>query len=128
MARLVDKHGQVAVGIMSFYGAIHGITFKLVLRHGFRREAGWILLFIFCISTPTSSSILDSPDSFSLPLVRILGGALQVASATTLPINTSLFIATAVITSAGLSPLLLATLAFVQTVYVIYNALAHRFA
>jgi hypothetical protein len=126
MARLIDKHGKVAVGIISFYGALLGITLKLVLRHGFRREAGWIFLFIFCISTLTLSSILDSPDSFSLPPVRILGGSLQEASATTLPINTGLFIATAVLTAAGLSPLLLATLAFVRTVYVIYNALAHR--
>jgi len=125
MALLIDKHGKVAVGIISFYCALLGITLKLVLQHSFRREAGWIFLFIFCISTLTSSSILDSPDSFSLPPVRILGGSLQEASATTLPINTGLFIATAVLTSAGLSPLLLATLAFVQTVYVIYNALAH---
>ncbi|KIM85114.1 hypothetical protein PILCRDRAFT_817972 [Piloderma croceum F 1598] len=97
MARLIDKHGKVAVGIISFYCTLLGIVLKLVLRHGFRREAGWIFLFIFCI-------------------IRILGGSLQEASATTLPINTGLFIATAVLTSAGLSPLLIATLAFVQTV------------
>ena len=60
MARLVDKHGQVAVGIISFYGAILGITFKLVLRHGFRRESGWIFLFIFSISTLALSLTLNS--------------------------------------------------------------------
>jgi hypothetical protein len=57
--------------------------------------------------------------SLSLLLVRILGGVLQIAAQMVRPINSNLYISAAILEAAGLSPLLLATLGFVQTVYVV---------
>jgi hypothetical protein len=55
-------------------------------------------------------------------LVRILGGILQIAAQWVRPINTNLYIAAAILEAAGLSPLLLATLGFVQTVCISHDA------
>lgn len=52
-------------------------------------------------------------------LVRILGGTLQIAAQLVRPVNTNLYLSAAILEAAGLSPLLLATLGFVQTVYVV---------
>jgi len=93
----LNDHGKLAAVIIPFYVPILLISFMLVLRHGFRRESGWIFLFIFSI-------------------IRILGAALQIASQLVRPININLYIAAAILNAAGLSPLLLGTLGFVQTV------------
>jgi hypothetical protein len=53
---------------------------------------------------------------------------LQIASQLVRPININLYIAAAILNAAGLSPLLLGTLGFVQTVCVVYDALTHAFS
>lgn len=45
----LDAHGRLAAAIIPFYIPILAISFMLVLRHGFRRESGWIFLFIFSL-------------------------------------------------------------------------------
>lgn len=47
--------------------------------------------------------------------VRILGGILLIAAQLTRPVNTGLYTGAYVLESAGLSPLLLATLGFLRT-------------
>jgi hypothetical protein len=93
----LDVFGQLAAATIAFYIPILVITITLVLRHGFRRDAGWIFLLIFSI-------------------VRILGGILLIAAELTRPINTNLYIGAYVLVAAGLSPLLLATLGFLRTI------------
>jgi FtsH-binding integral membrane protein len=56
----LNDHGKLAAAIIPFYVPILLISFMLVLRHGFRRESGWIFLFIFSISTLALSLTLNS--------------------------------------------------------------------
>lgn len=51
--------------------------------------------------------------------VRILGAALLIAAQLVRPVDTGLFTVAYILESVGLSPLLLATLGFLRTVYVI---------
>lgn len=50
--------------------------------------------------------------------MRVLGGILLVAAEEVRPINANLYIAASILEFSGLSPLLLATLGFVRTMYV----------
>jgi hypothetical protein len=93
----LDAFGKLAAATIVFYVPILVITVTLVLRHGFKRDAGWIFLSIF--ST-----------------IRILGGILLIAAQLTRPINISLYTGAYVLEAAGLSPLLLATLGFLRTI------------
>ena len=58
--------------------------------------------------------------------MRVLGGILLVASELVRPINVSLYIAAAILEFAGLSPLLLATLGFVRSMYALYAIILSR--
>ncbi|KAF7982010.1 hypothetical protein HWV62_30246 [Athelia sp. TMB] len=93
----LDDHGKLGAAIIPFYTPFLILSFILALRHGFGRNTGWIYLFI-------------------LALMRVLGGALLIASELVRPINVSLYIAAAILEFAGLSPLLLATLGFVRSI------------
>jgi len=93
----LDGFGKLAPPVIVFYIPIFIVTLILVLRHGFKRDAGWIFLLIFSI-------------------IRILGGILLIAAQLTRPVNTGLYTGAYVLESAGLSPLLLATLGFLRTI------------
>ena len=58
--------------------------------------------------------------------VRVIGGTLHIVTETTSHPSTGLFIATGILESIGLSPLMLSTLAFLGTVYVLYKRLRNR--
>lgn len=47
----LDGFGKLAPPVIVFYIPIFIVTLILVLRHGFKRDAGWIFLLIFSIST-----------------------------------------------------------------------------
>ena len=46
LAMGLDQRGGIAVGEVIFYIPVLIVSFILVLRHGFRRQAGWIFLFL----------------------------------------------------------------------------------
>lgn len=114
--RSLDDHGKLGAAVIPFYLPIFVASAVVVLRHGFGRNTGWVYLFVFSISE--SSSRLSGQIFNFAGTVRILGGALLVAAELVQPVNINLYIAASVLQAAGLSPLLLATLGFVRTVYV----------
>ncbi|KAI0932666.1 hypothetical protein AcW1_000277 [Taiwanofungus camphoratus] len=92
----LDKRGDVSIAEIVIYIPILIVSFILVLRHGFTRRAGWIFLLI-------------------LSIIRIVGGVTHVLSEQK-PTNITLIIIYSIMEGAGVSPLLLATLGFLQTV------------
>ena len=112
----LDQRGGIAVGEVIFYIPVLVVSFILVLRHGFRRQAGWIFLFLLS-NGELYTFLLLSTRSYIVHIVRILGGITHALSEQN-PSNTTLQIIFGVMESAGLSPLMLATLGFLSTVYV----------
>lgn len=45
----LDDHGKLAAATIAFYVPYFAIALFLTLRHGFRRDAGWIFLLIFSL-------------------------------------------------------------------------------
>ena len=111
----LDQRGGIAVGEVIFYIPVLIVSFILVLRHGFRRQAGWIFLFLLSNGELHTIPFLLI-HSHTLALVRILGGITPVLYEQN-PSNTTLQIIFGIMESAGLSPLMLATLGFLSTVY-----------
>lgn len=92
----LDQRGDIAVAEIVVYIPILILSVILVIRNGFTRQAGWIYLVI-------------------LSLIRIVGSCAAIAS----EYNTSsenLEITALSLESAGVSPLLLATLGFLRTI------------
>ncbi|KAH6724202.1 hypothetical protein BKA61DRAFT_462767 [Leptodontidium sp. MPI-SDFR-AT-0119] len=80
----------VSIGELIVYTLAIAVAIFLVLRHGFRKNAGWIYLVIFC-------------------LARIIGPAMQLATISD-PTNTSLYTGYAILNNVALSPLMLAAM------------------
>jgi len=93
----LDTRGDIAAATIAFYVPVAAVALALTIRYGFRRDAGWIFLFIFS-------------------LVRIAGGAVLVAAELVTPQNNSLFSAAYILQAAGLSPLILSTIGFIGLV------------
>lgn len=92
----LDRRGDISIAEIVVYVPVLIVSVMLVLRHGFTRRAGWIFL---CI----------------LSIIRIVGGITHIVSEQN-PSNVTLQIVFATLEGAGVSPLLLATLGFLQTV------------
>ncbi|OCH92728.1 hypothetical protein OBBRIDRAFT_750980 [Obba rivulosa] len=92
----LDARGDISVAEIIIYIPILIMSGILVLRHGFARRAGWIFLLI-------------------LSIVRIAGGITHIALEQN-PTNSTLQIVVGILESAGVSPLLLATLGFLNIV------------
>ncbi|EMC95894.1 hypothetical protein BAUCODRAFT_24881 [Baudoinia panamericana UAMH 10762] len=89
--------GDLAAVEIAFFSLAFTVSLFVVIRHGFRRELGWIYLLI-------------------LSLLRLIGGSVTLYMQVNHDYNKSL-ITTATITSAvGTSPLLLATMGFLQRI------------
>jgi len=97
MTAPLDVYGKLAAATIAFYIPVAIVTTYLVIRHGFKRDAGWVFLWLFS-------------------LVRIAGGALLIAAEEIRPVNISLYTAAYILQSVGLSPLLLSTLGFLGLV------------
>jgi len=91
--RTLDLHGKLAAAQIGFYAPIVVFTIILVWRYAFRRDAGWLFLFIF-------SS------------VRLAEGALILAGELVAQPKVDLFIAAYILQAVGLAPLFLATIGF----------------
>ncbi|KAM5537306.1 hypothetical protein V8D89_009036 [Ganoderma adspersum] len=92
----LDQRGDIAIAEVALYVPILLLTIVLVLRHGAAGNAGWIFFA-------------------SLSIVRIVGGITHVLWEQN-PSTTMLQTIFSVMESAGLSSLLIATLAFLSTV------------
>ncbi|KAI1795399.1 hypothetical protein LXA43DRAFT_40422 [Ganoderma leucocontextum] len=92
----IDQRGGIAIAEIILYAPILILSVILVVRHGATRKAGWIFFAI-------------------LSIIRITGGITHLLWEQNRS-NTTLQIIFSVMESAGLSPLLMATLAFLSTV------------
>jgi len=93
----LDARGGISLGQVLVYVPILLVSAVLVRRHGFKRQAGWIFLVV-------------------LSIVRIVGGACHVAAEESSDPSTTLITTFSILESAGLSPLMLATVGFLNTV------------
>ncbi|KAI1795401.1 hypothetical protein LXA43DRAFT_40844 [Ganoderma leucocontextum] len=92
----LDQRGDIAIAEIVLYIPILLLSIVLVVRHGAARKAGWIFFAI-------------------LSIARIVGGITHVLWEQN-PTNITLQTIFTIMESAGLSPLLMATLAFLSTV------------
>lgn len=89
------RHGISILEIVVYCPTLF-LAVWMVLRHGFKKSAGWYFFVMFC-------------------LARIIGAACYLATIQD-PSNVSLYITWAVCTSLGLSPLILACVGLISRV------------
>lgn len=82
------RHGLSILQLIVYTPSLF-VAIWVAFRHGFKRSSGWIFYVIFC-------------------LARVIGAACYLATISS-PTNTNLYIAWAVCSSLGLSPLLQAS-------------------
>lgn len=118
----LDTRGKIAAAQIAFYVPIAVVTLLLVFRYVFRRDAGWLFLFIF--SGSKSGTIWT--DAFGrltcLLLARIAEGALVVAGEMANPPNPTLLNVAHIIDYVGISALLLSTLGFIGMAYAVFDS------
>jgi hypothetical protein len=93
---MVSTKEGIAIAEICVYVPVFILTVIVIFRHGFRRQAGWIYLAIFCV-------------------IRIAGAGFTI-SETQNPINKTDIEWAAILDSVGLSPLLLATIGLLKRV------------
>ncbi|KAL0950696.1 hypothetical protein HGRIS_007473 [Hohenbuehelia grisea] len=93
----LPERGKIAAAEIAFYIPIALVTIVLVARYAFRRDAGWLFLFVYS-------------------LIRITNGALLVAAYEVSPPNLELFRAAVALDIAALAFLILATIGFLGLV------------
>ena len=115
----LDARGVIAVLEVIIYIPVLCTSVFLVKRHGFRRTAGWILFVLFSLSKylKYSPSKLHILTFFGLPIVRIIGSIVHIASEVSNSANSMVHIIYSILEGAGLQPLLGATLGFLATMW-----------
>jgi hypothetical protein len=93
---MVSTKEGIAIAEICVYVPVFILTVIVIFRHGFRRQAGWMYLAIFCV-------------------IRIAGAGFTI-SETQNPINKTDIEWAAILDSVGLSPLLLATIGLLKRV------------
>lgn len=93
---MITHRGGLAIAELVVYIPSLLLSLLVAKRHGFGRQLGWIYLAIFA-------------------LIRATGSGIQIASQTNG--NNSLATAAAILTSIGLSPLLLAMCGLLKRMY-----------
>jgi hypothetical protein len=86
---MVSTEEGIAIAEICVYIPVFILTLIVVFRHGFKRQAGWIYLAIFCV-------------------IRLAGADFKIAH-TQNPTNQTDIEWAAILPSVGLSPLLLAS-------------------
>ena len=114
----LDQYGKIAAAEIAFYVPVLCVAFFIALKNGFSHKNGWILLFMFSLGKffVVKSNPFIRITNVRLILVRIIGGAITIAYRTQSHPQTGLVVAAIVLSSVGLSPLILATKAFVTKV------------
>jgi len=90
---MLDSHGDLAIAVLVFYGIFIGPAIYVCIKHGFGRHLGWFYLV-------------------SLPIVRIVGSACQVAAEQKPSVG--LYTAAAICNGIGLVPLLFVLTGFAK--------------
>lgn len=94
---MLDSRGDLAAVVLALWCPLFLVALWVVRRHGFGRQAGWIFIVF-------------------LAAIRITGSSMELASES-MP-QTWLIVASAILQSVGLSPLLFALLGILSQVYV----------
>lgn len=97
---MVSQEKAIAIAEIGVYIPTFICTLIVVFRHGFKKQAGWIYLAVFCA-------------------IRMAGAGFKIAS-TNDPTNKTDIEWAAILQSVGLSPLLLASLGLLKRVLVIF--------
>ena len=115
----LDARGVITVLEVIIYIPVLCTSVVLVKRHGFRGTAGWILFVLFSLSKylKYSPSKLHILTFFGLPIVRIIGSIVHIASEVSNSANSMVHIIYSILEGAGLQPLLGATLGFLATMW-----------
>jgi len=95
---MVSGTKVISICELCVYIPIFFLTLIIIFRHGFNRQLGWIYLVIFC-------------------LVRSAGAGFKLASEND-PTNATDIEWAAILSSVGLSPLLMASMGLLKRVYV----------
>ncbi|THH28280.1 hypothetical protein EUX98_g5907 [Antrodiella citrinella] len=93
----LDARGGISAAQLVIYIPILVLSAILVKRHGFKRQAGWIFLLI-------------------LSLVRIVGSAAHIAAELSSDPSTGLIETFSILDNVGLSPLIMCTIGFLNTI------------
>ncbi len=93
---MVSTVEGIAIAEIGVYIPVFLLTAIVVFRHGFKRQAGWIYLALFC-------------------LIRLAGAGFKIAQ-THNPTNKTDIEWAAILQSVGLSPLLLASMGLLKRV------------
>ncbi|GJJ08727.1 hypothetical protein Clacol_002946 [Clathrus columnatus] len=91
----LNQFGKLAIAEIVFYIPIIVVAFIVTLRHGFNRKAGWVLLLSFAV-------------------IRFVGSILAVVAQDEANPSSTLLTVAGILQALGLSPLLLATFAFIS--------------
>lgn len=94
---MLNKRGDLAIAILAFYAIGLPVAAYVCFRHGFGRQLGWFYLLL-------------------LPIVRIVGAAMQIAVENVHPPSVGLYTGAAVLYSIGLVPLLLCLMGLLKRV------------
>ncbi|KAG6885720.1 hypothetical protein C0993_010893 [Termitomyces sp. T159_Od127] len=89
----LDLHGKISASQIAFYTPIAAFTIALVWRYAFRRDAGWLFLFIFSAARVSEAALILAGELVQRPHADLLIGAY-------------------VLQAAALAPLLLSTIGF----------------
>ena len=111
----LDARGDISVAELVIYVPVLCVSILLVVRHGINKKLGWFFLVLLSISTIFISHISHSVLA-DTSLVRIIGASTHIASELSSSSNTTLHIVYSIMEASGLSPLLLASLGFLETV------------
>lgn len=123
----LDIRGKIAAAQIAFYVPIAIVTILLVFRYLFRRDAGWLFLFIFSGSKSDEIWIYAFGKLTCLLLARIAEGALTVAGEMANPPNPILLNVAHIIDYVGVSALLLSLLGFIGMAYAVFSSEFPRF-
>jgi hypothetical protein len=115
----LDTRGMMAAAQIAFYVPIAIISILLVFRYVFRRDAGWLFLFIFSASKSDEICIHAYDKLTCLLLARIAEGALTVAGEMAKIPNATLLNVAHIIDYVGVSALLLSLLGFIGMAYAV---------
>ncbi|THH28052.1 hypothetical protein EUX98_g6137 [Antrodiella citrinella] len=93
----LDARGGISAAQLVIYIPVLVLSAILVMRHGFRKQAGWIFLVI-------------------LSLVRIVGSGAHIAAELSSDPSLGLIETFSILDNVGLSPLMMCTIGFLSTV------------
>ena len=112
----LDSHGKIAIlEIIVYIPAILFCIFNNI-HYGFRREAGWIYLSIFSISKPIITFLQPRPLVADKRAVKLAGAGMTIDIQ--LNDKENLITTATILNTVALSPLLSATLSFVNSRYI----------